>query len=254
MKLGFLHWMIAILVVANIAFFMWPSESAPEQELAAIPGLKQLQLLEPLALEESTPEEELEPEPELEQELEQEPEQESETELESQPGPQPELALEVVAELEEPESCWRLGPLDGAPGRELQALFGSNDVDWQLSEVQVALPPDHWVYLEVGKESAEVGRIRGELLSLGFDNFLITNGELQGRLSLGLFREEARAFQVVSAVAAEGYTAKIYLRRRSRAQFWFELSGTGLIALGWPIQEGPAPGFDALQLEQRECP
>ena len=246
MKPGFLHWMIAILVVANIAFFLWPSEPVPEPEQAAIAGIKQLQLLEPLALDESRPEPELEPE--LEQEA--EPQPQPETELE----PQPELALESVPELEEPESCWRLGPLDDAPGRELQALFGSKKVDWQLAEVQVALPPDHWVYLQLGNEPAEIKRIRGELQAIGVDNFLITMGELEGSLSLGLFHEEARARRVVSDVAAQGYAAKISPRERSRAQYWFDLSGAGLIALGWPTREGPAPGFDTLQLEQRACP
>jgi len=32
---------------------------------------------------------------------------------------------------------------------------------------------------------------------------------------------------VVSDVAAQGYAAKIFPRQRSRAQYWFDLSGAG---------------------------
>jgi hypothetical protein len=239
-KLGFLHWMIAIVLLANIAFFLWPKSPERVQTQAALPAVKQLQLVGEGAADEPQGESYREPEPA------------SKPVLEPAPEPLPEYAPEPTPQLA--QSCWRLGPLAEEAFREIRALFDDNDIDGQVTIELAAGQPNYRVYLPISGEEAEILRVSAELKSQGIDNFHIKQGKLADSLSLGLFNSEEHALQVESQAEAAGHNARILRIEEGEVQYWFELTGKDLASLGWAATDGEVEGYTGLNTREHECP
>jgi len=154
-----------------------------------------------------------------------------------------------------PQRCWLAGPVDGDQlSEQLSANFAAAGISMDLVLRRVQLAPDHWVYLPVTGTQAEIRRVSSQLRLAGVDNFPIPSGDLEGSLSLGLFRSEEGALAVRDKARNMNYAADIYLRPRLRDEAWIALVETDLTALSWPREEGAVPGYDALLLQQRDCP
>jgi hypothetical protein len=239
-KLGFLHWMIAIVLLANIAFFFWPKPPEPVQAPTALPAVKRLQLVPAEAVEEPPQEPYREPEPASQPLLEPAPEPLSEY--------APEPALQLV------QSCWHLGPLAEEAYSEVRVLLSDNDIVGQVTIELAARQPNYRVYLPTSGEEAEILRLSRELKSQGIDNFQIKEGKLADSLSLGLFNSEEHAQAVESQVEAAGHKARILRIEQGEVQYWVELTDTDLTRLGWVARDGEVEGYTGLDMRQQECP
>lgn len=234
-----IRWLIAILLLANLALFFWPRPEPPRLDETVPRGVTRLVLLEELPPPVVVAKAEIEELPDI-----------------AEPVPEP---VETVPEPVEPvltiKTCWLAGPLDQTAVRE--TLTGALDtVGIQLNLVlqRVAATPDYWVHLPFDGDSQQRRRLGAELRQQGIDNFPITEGQLSGDLSLGLFRSEERARTVRSRVREQGYAAEIYERPRSREEAWAALQQVELAALGWAEEAGPLAAYPSVRLIQRDCP
>ena len=294
MKLSLVHWLIAAALLANAVVFLWPGEPEPAADLTGgslreLRLLKELDesppVRQPAPAPASRPVSAPEPsaavapdgdsdvvaavEPVMpaapETEL-VEPEEASETRVEAEPGGRasagpgepPDAASAQAAPAgasSEPSRCWIAGPVDSdSVSESLAAGFAAAGIGLDLVLQTVEVSPDNWVYLPTTGSQAEVRRLSRELREAGFDNFPITDGPLAGSLSLGLFRSEERAQALRDRLRGQGHQAGIYPRPAFREQPWAAISDRAREALGWPAEAGPLPGFDAVELRERDCP
>ncbi|WP_344809858.1 SPOR domain-containing protein [Allohahella marinimesophila] len=112
-----------------------------------------------------------------------------------------------VAEL---RTCIIVGPMsDISLLDESVRLFDDFGVQVEKILTQADARLEYWVFIPPfeSREAAE-NRIE-ELDSLGFDSFYISQGEVRGGISLGLFAARASADELVQRLNALGMTSKI---------------------------------------------
>jgi len=164
------------------------------------------------------------------------------------------------AAAEEPEAtpaqvCWRAGPIESsALSNALNADFRRRGVEMNLVLQRIAVEPDYWVHLPTGGTPEAIRDWAGRLRQRGIEFFPITDGELSGDLSLGLFRSPDGARALRERLRAQGFPAEIFERPRSREEAWLALTGADLEALGWVSVTGYLRDYPQLQLQSRECP
>lgn len=73
--------------------------------------------------------------------------------------------------------------------------------------------------------SAHLSDVREQLQAAGLDigSFLITDGQLAGDVSLGLFRQHENAVDIQQRAADAGVTATIHEEREEHASLWLQL-------------------------------
>ena len=166
-----------------------------------------------------------------------------------------EQALEIAESVLATESCWLAGPLDQTAVREaVTGALATQGIQLKLVLQRVAAAPDYWVYLPVEGGGQQPLLLAAELREKGIDSYAITQGQLAGDLSLGLFRNEEHADSLMSRVRAQAYVPEIYQRPRSREQAWAALREVELAALGWEVEAGALTAYPSVRLVQRTCP
>ena len=183
-----------------------------------------------------------------------EPDSESESESESEPEAELELEPEPEPESEPDRSCWLAGPLvSSTQYGVLGELFEQRGARFQIEVLEIPERTDYWVYLPVEEGDSALERSRA-LRSAGLDNFIISAGELEGNISLGLFSTEDRARIFIGQLERLGHEAFQAPRVRYREESWLFLRGFELNALGWPVGEGEVPNQGGLELRASDCP
>jgi hypothetical protein len=268
------RWLILCLLVANGLLFFWP-ENAVIPPPGENPRVKRLVLLEeveqePIARAPSRANEVATPapaEPAIDEPAEQvfaaetderlqiefvESSQEVPAESEEQVAavePEPEPEPEPV-----PERCWLAGPVESTALTEsLTGEFAAVREPLNLVLRRVATEPDHWVYLKVDGGLEERRRLSLELRERGIDHFPITDGELSGNLSLGLFRSPDGAQILAARVREEGYPVETFLRPRYREEAWVALGEAARIGLGWSDEPGLLLQHPEMRIEEQDC-
>ncbi|WP_434635114.1 SPOR domain-containing protein [Chromobacterium sp. CV08] len=123
----------------------------------------------------------------------------------AKPAPQDKPAAAEPAKL----ACYRWGGLNdsllarvkgGVPALKLKTAQISEDSK-QESKGSGRL----WVYYPPLATQAETKTLSAELKDKGFDNYIVSNDEFKGNLSLGLFGKEDAAKTLVARLKAAGY-------------------------------------------------
>ncbi len=140
----------------------------------------------------------------------------------------------VVAEL--PTSCYAIGPFTGRPDaqqfldvyslQEQTAQDQSVQRQLSLEERQIPLRTDYRVYLppaasrEIAANTLREVQARLAAANLNIDNFLITQGELENGIALGLFSERNNALNVERQLGQLGFAVVIAEEPRTQNEFW----------------------------------
>ena len=161
------------------------------------------------------------------------------------------LRLEVPVE---PPVCWRIGPVPAGEERaKLAADLLARDVVIRVQSEVVLVETRYWVYLDVGDDSERREVLRQQLRDRNLDNYLIASGALEGQLSMGLFRTLDRAQLIQRERIAQGFDAQVYLSEATEEVDWYLLDGGDLEKLGWEASPGPVPERPDLELAERPC-
>jgi hypothetical protein len=210
-----LRWLISILLLLNLALFVWGyvQPQPPEEHVAPLPdGLPTIRLL-------------------AERDR---PQPASESRGRQEPGPdvadahKDAVMSKAAAEPTAPEQrslrCLRLGPFDrqeaaSAAVDELSAAGHETRVEVEIDRSQSG----YWVLIPPGNDDPDFVIVNLELAGIQ-DLWRFDKGELAGAISLGLFsdRKQAQARQI--GLQEMGFDAEIRPRYLEKPGYWIESS------------------------------
>ncbi len=178
-----------VLLAGNLGFYAWslsqkPRQSASVQLPVADPGVPELQLIR-----------------EREEQL-----------------------LVSGGDLGGGTGCFALGPFQTQTDllRAFNAMAPFVAQSRQRQEVQT-IDRGFWVYLQAVSTREEALNLARDLSLAGLkDYYVVTAGDRENTVSLGLFREEANALRRQSALLALGFDAQMTRRTEEALVFWLD--------------------------------
>lgn len=127
-------------------------------------------------------------------------------------------------------SCVELGPFTDEEGSRVfasQLLVGSH---WSVVSRSLPAAIRHRVYVPAAPNRAaaqdRLAEVRGIINQVGggIDSYLVTSGELDNAVSLGVFAEMANAQRVQDLLADQPVEVKIRDESRAANQYWLRVS------------------------------
>lgn len=126
----------------------------------------------------------------------------------------------------EPTSCLSTGVfLNLSMAESFAALVRQMDYGAVVRKVEVNGAPDYWVHLPPFASEAAARRKLEELRSKNIDSYLITSGDLNLGISLGLFSRQPLALALRERLAGLGYPSEIVEVARTYEEFWVDIKG-----------------------------
>lgn len=141
--------------------------------------------------------------------------------------PSAELALEPVSqERVADEVCVTLGPFTNqADMRSAAGALAPLATRLRHRETHVAEARGHWVYLPAFETREEALAAARELAARGVrDYYVVTAGDQQNTVSLGLFRDEGNAQRRRTQISELGFAAQLTVRSEDRPQYWVDVA------------------------------
>lgn len=146
-------------------------------------------------------------------------------------------------------ACLRIGPfLTQADLRRAVAALTPAVERLQVSESRVLTDRGHWVFLPAqGTREAALATAR-ELSAKGLrDYYVVTAGDRENTISLGLFRDLPNAEARRAEVEGLGFTPMLQERREETPNYWVEFAAGA--DLDWRAQLGGYTGVDASPID-----
>lgn len=152
---------------------------------------------------------------------------------------------QTVSEVDGEEgSCLLVGPLASVAIMErFQAAMQEKGIAAQQMIREVDSGSDYWVHLELQPSARATARLLEELKANGHESFVVSEGDLEGVIALGIYSDEQDARENLSMLTASGYDASIYRMQRRAREYW-------LLVDGKPGGESWNAVSDVLQLEE----
>lgn len=137
------------------------------------------------------------------------------SELASKPKP------DVVSADKSEPLCWAVGPYPvELDAKHLYARMLAMDIEAQVKPQSVVIKEEFWVYLEPLANRKQAMRKLKELQKRKVDSFVITEGELENGISLGLFGKQSSVDRLLEKLKEKNITAKVKPLVRTRNQYW----------------------------------
>jgi hypothetical protein len=153
-------------------------------------------------------------------------------------------------------ACYELGPFKDSSDVEEFNLIHQDSFSIRIERRQMQMRVDYRVYLppSASREAAEsaLQELRGSLQSnnLAIDSLLITRGDLENGLALGLFTEQRNALNVEMQLEQLGYKVLIIEEPRTQEQWWISLlelpKGAQLLPQ-WPVIQQQRPYLQRIE-------
>lgn len=129
--------------------------------------------------------------------------------------------------IREPEhrACARIGPYH-EQGRSEAAVISLAEVgvEASIAEVKDQRSVQYWVILAPAQSRRKALQTLRELQARKIDSYLITSGELNNAISLGLFSREELAKGVREKIREAGYSAEVHPKEKFEKVFWVHFS------------------------------
>jgi len=90
----------------------------------------------------------------------------------------------------------------------------------EVKNLVVDSQPGYWLHLPPEKSRKEALRRLSELQRRGIDSYVIPSGNLANGISLGMFSSKERAESMMSSVSAQGYKPQIVDVPREQKEIW----------------------------------
>ncbi|MFO1493455.1 MAG: SPOR domain-containing protein [Lysobacterales bacterium] len=129
-----------------------------------------------------------------------------------------------------PRVCQSLGPFETETDmRRALELLTPQTARIQFQESSVDMPRGYWVYLPAYNDRDAALKSARQLNAAGVrDYYVVTAGDHENTVSLGLFRERANAQRRQAQIAALGFPARLEERTEVQRRYWvdYEISGS----------------------------
>lgn len=149
--------------------------------------------------------------------------------------------------------CTRLGPIaDGQVADSLRARLSASDIQSAMTTQEGQLWVGHWVQIEsvATREEAERGVAR--LTAGGLPDAYVLQTSPPFSISLGVFRDRARADSIAASARGLGFRPQVTDRFRAGTEYWL----TFVLPAGktLPLDELVRESGQILRAEQVACP
>jgi len=145
--------------------------------------------------------------------------------------------------------CQRIGPfLTQADLRRAIGALTPAVQRIQFRETRTLARRGYWVYMPAQASREAALATARELAARGLrDYYVVTAGDRQNTISLGLFRELANARQRQSDVQSMGFSAELGERTEDVPQYWIDLAAEA--GFDWRAQMGGYAGVEARRID-----
>ena len=150
------------------------------------------------------------------------------------------------------EACTTLGPfMTTVDMRAAMQTLSPHVARIQYREEQVRHSHGYWVYLPaVANREAALDEAR-QLAAKGIrEYYVVTAGDAQNTISLGLFNDESNAQNKIEEVQALGFQAKVEQRVDTEPAYWLDYAVPEGDAFDW---QAWLPGRSDLQAKPIDC-
>lgn len=155
---------------------------------------------------------------------------------------------------EEQAVCWQIGPFgEEVSARQVVSRLDAMQISLQEQVVEVAGEPDYWVHIPPLPSRKLANAVLRELQAKKIDSFLITQGELNNGISLGIFTQQNRAEAVLAQRRQQGYAATIKQTERITRQIWLVYDSSQYGELSDELWETIEEGNKGLQRHKNFC-
>lgn len=134
-----------------------------------------------------------------------------------------------------------------ALAQRLMTMGISADSVTETSELDL----EYWVFLPPVASRAASLRLLKELQARRLDGFLITSGELENGISLGIYQQEEAARGMQERMRTAGYAASIQEKVKARNQYWLAISSESLRLVDQNLLDKLAQDFPQMQHRQQ---
>ena len=195
-----MRWLVIILLMCNGIYFLWQYYLVPAATGREAAASQRLELGQQLQLISELPAEEV--------------------------AATREAAVAVAEEasapvVEEPAVCLMIGPFkEEVTGKQVVSRLAALDIYPKITSISVSGKPNYWVHIPPMTSRKVAIKLLRELQSKNIDSFLITEGELENGISLGIFSRLESAESVVSERAGQGYDAQVLILPSVRKEQW----------------------------------
>lgn len=146
------------------------------------------------------------------------------------------------------EVCLALGPfLTQVDLRRAVAQLSPQVNRLQFRETVVRVERGYWVYLPAPGTREQALQLARELAQRGLRSYyVVTAGERENTISLGLFRELGNAETRQAEVTAAGFDARLETRSDEQPQYWVEIAAPA--SFNWREAMGGYAGVESRPL------
>ena len=154
-----------------------------------------------------------------------------------------------------PDACYTVGPFDARTQaqRVMHKLSGLGFPPRLRTQTQ-RVPGDYWVYLPPLPSRQAALQMIHALAGRGMKNyFIVTRGEQQNAISLGVFKDKESAERRKAQVTAMGYTPVLGRRPAERSVYWLDYGETPDHMLAPSVWSAIAKESPDIQRKPRPC-
>jgi hypothetical protein len=150
------------------------------------------------------------------------------------------------------EACTTLGPfMTTVDMRTAMQTLSPHVARIQYREEQLSRSHGYWVYLPAATtREAALDEARRLAASDIHDYYVVTAGDTQNTISLGLFNDEANANQRLAMVTKAGFPARLEQRIETEPAYWLDYSVPADTAFEW---QAWLPGRSDLHAQPIDC-
>lgn len=166
------------------------------------------------------------------------------------------LKLKVLEDLKLGDvECVALGPLDAEPdAKALAHLLANQNMAGVVRWVDASQPQSFWVVLYADSDS-EAANLMKKLRDAGQgDLWWISDGDLKGDVSVGVFRNRENAEVRRKQIQAIGLEADVVARKSERKLYWIDLRADASRRVDLPLLQKLRKKYPDLTVEPRRCP
>lgn len=216
-----MRWIFLLLVVLNAFYYVWHQQQAPLRPKEVAPMAQQqgakrdIQLL-------------------------------SETDNQQRRAP--------IVQAPEDDTCLYLGSFEQRSEAEVveQRLI-SLDISSQVRSVDDQAGVDYWVYIPpLASRSASLRQLK-ELQARNIDSYLISQGDLENGISLGIFPRKDSAQSVIQRLEDVGYESSLRELPRAHRSYWVRIAPESRRLADDSLLEKLAFDFNGLKHQLMPC-
>ncbi len=173
------------------------------------------------------------------------------------------IELQLLNELDLRENfgnhCATIGPLKSATTvRRLRDRLTAYTSRIRERQTEARVERGYWVYLPVAESRDAAIEYASQLASMGInDYFVVTSGEMQNAVSLGLFNNLPNAEKRQQQLQALGFNPRLGARREYESRYWLDYQLLDDVESPWKNISRSAQGarhFNILCWEEANTP